>query len=122
MAEGASRAILLVCIMLLSGCIRGTVNDGLIDNTERFSFSSKWAEIDEQIIVVELTTSVLVLSDQSVPWNYELTITTNIGKYAYSISERQDNQITISFKHRLQAAHHYIRCESNQPNNISKGF
>ena len=100
MAEGASRAILLVCIMLLSGCTfnEEQSNDGLIDNTERFSFSSKWAEIDEQIIVGELfTTSVLVLSDQSVPWNYELTITTNIGKYADSISERQDNQITISF-------------------------
>ena len=81
MAEGASRAILLVCIMLLSGCTfnEEQSNDNLIDNTEGFSFSSKWAEIDNQVIVGELfSTSVLVSSEQSVPWNYELSVSTSM--------------------------------------------
>ena len=100
MAEGTLRAILLVCIMLLSGC---TFNEeesiiDLKDNTEDFLFTSEWAEIDEQIIVGELfSTSVLVLSDQNVPWNYELTITKNIGEHLDYSVERQVDLIIISF-------------------------
>ena len=115
MAEGASRAILLVCIMLLSGCTfnEEQSNDNLVDNTEGFSFSSRWAESDNQVIVGELfSTSVLVSSEQSVPWNYKLSVSTSIEQYVDYSSERQDNQVIISFTPTI-IGQHIITLEVN---------